>query len=63
MDDFTNFFVEAMFSDKKVNTATVYINGQEFATYSVNTAKMVAKDLEGIAVDDQTGEVIAFFEK
>lgn len=43
-------------------TATVYLNGAVFATYSRECAKEVAQEIRGCVVDDETGEIIAAFD-
>ncbi len=56
--NYRNEWLNSCFSTRKVKTATVYKNGNEFAKYSYDVAFEVAKDIHGEVVDDETGEII-----
>jgi hypothetical protein len=53
----TEMFV-ATIGGKSTATATVYMNGSAYATYSKAIAIEVAKEIGGEAVDDDTGEIL-----
>lgn len=57
--EITQSFINAICNNEKFATATVYDRNNElFATYSKNTAIEVAREINGIAVDDETGEIL-----
>lgn len=56
--NFTNYFLNCCFGTSTEPTATVYLNGENYATYSKSIAYEVAKELHGEVVDDETGEII-----
>lgn len=49
-------------SQKSKETCTVYKSGEIFAQYSHNVAIDVAKEINGVVVSDETGEVLYEFE-
>ena len=59
---FDPFGFAAAFGVCSTKTATVYQNGEKFATYSIDFAKEVAQEIRGCVMDDDTGEIIADFE-
>ncbi len=59
MNEITKMFIDSIGKcGKKRKTATVYLGGKEFATYSVEIAKQVAEEIGGCVVDDETGEIL-----
>lgn len=48
----------ATIGGKNTATATVYVNGNVYATYSKAIAIEVAEEIGGEAVDDDTGEIL-----
>ena len=59
---FDPFGFAAAFGVCSTKTATVYKNGEKFATYSLEFANQVAKEIRGCVMDDETGEIIAAFD-
>lgn len=59
---FDPFGFAAAFGVCSTKTATVYRNGEKFATYSREVAEEVAQEIRGCVMDDETGEIIAAFD-
>ena len=57
MNTINEMFVNSILG-KQGKTATVYKNGEVFATYSRNIAIECANEIGGDAVDDETGEIL-----
>ena len=56
---YKNEWLNACFSSgKPAETATVYKDGEKFATYSKNVAFEVAAEIGGEVIDDITGEIL-----
>jgi len=59
MNIITKLFLAALTTKKpKTKTATVYFNGKPYAQYSLEIALEVAKEIGGLVIDDETGEVL-----
>jgi hypothetical protein len=57
MNTITEMFVSAI-GGTTGKTATVYKDGEVFATYSIAIAIECANEIGGDAVDDETGEIL-----
>jgi len=59
MNIITKLLLESLSTKKpKTKTATVYFDGKPFAQYSIEIAFEVAKEIGGLVIDDETGEVL-----
>lgn len=59
MNEITKMFLETLTKKKpKTKTATVYFDGKPYAQYSLDVAFEVAKEIGGLVIDDETGEIL-----
>jgi len=59
MNTITKLFIESLSTKKpKTKTATVYFDGKPYVQYSLNIAFEVTKEIGGLVVSYETGEIL-----